>query len=754
FRSEVEVSLKLSHENIVRVHDVQHDARGLRFYSMELLEGKSLRALLHERKARGAPTSFDEACEVMTQLLEALRTAHRQTIHRDLKPENMFVVAGEGLRIKVLDFGIAKVQAGSGGAAAMTVGGLALATTYYFAVKTADGLPNWSAVSNGPSGTTILDTPPTVTVGPSASEGQFLTDGTTAISIGGVTNQNSVVFKVTVNDADGDQVLLEIEVQPVGTPFTDTALATSALAPDGSVITLSVPVGSDNLYHWQARAVDDIGTPGTWASFGGNSELVADFTRDATPPDSAVTTSGALRAATYPGMIQGTATDGAGSVASVAVTVQRSSDTLYWTGAGWGALTWLTATGTTTWAYTFTPADGETYAIQSSATDSAGNPETAFGGSSFTYDTTEPNSTVTTSGMQSSGTYGGAIAGTASDGASGIASVQLSVQRSSDGLYWDGGAWGAAQAWLAAAGTTNWTYGFAPANGATYTVQSRATDGAGNQETTPGSSTFSYNISGPDSAILTSGLYGVAGWTGTISGSATTTGGASVATVEITIQRVSDGLYWTGAAWGAITWLAAGGTTSWSYAFTPADGESYQVQSAATDSFANTETSFGSGSFSYDGATPTSTITTSGTYTAGTWSMMIQGTAADTFSGIGGVDVRVQRTSDGLYWNGLAWTAAPAWLFATGTTSWVLPFTPTELAWYQVESRARDGAGNVQSAPSTSTFMVESLGGSGGTKRKSCSLGARGSGSSWWILALCVFIGSLVRSRHAERTNS
>ena len=92
------------------------------------------------------------------------------------------------------------------------------------------------------------------------------------------------------------------------------------------------------------------------------------------------------------------------------------------------------------------------------------------------------------------------------------------MQRLSDGLYWDGTAWAAGPAWMAA--TAGWTLPFAPVNGESYTIQSRATDAAANVQSTPGVGSFSYHLSSPDSSVLTSGLYGPAGWSGAITGTA------------------------------------------------------------------------------------------------------------------------------------------------------------------------------------------------------------------------------------------
>ncbi len=130
FTHEAELTLQLSHENIVRVFDVGIDrARGLRFFTMELLEGLSLRAWLEEKKKLREAVEPQEALEITRQLLEALRYAHRTTVHRDLKPENMFVVRGEPITIKVLDFGIAKLRSAS----QFTSTSMALGTAYYMA---------------------------------------------------------------------------------------------------------------------------------------------------------------------------------------------------------------------------------------------------------------------------------------------------------------------------------------------------------------------------------------------------------------------------------------------------------------------------------------------------------------------------------------------------------------------------------------------------------------------------------------------
>ncbi len=113
FRSEAALTQELVHERIVRTFDVGFEGERL-FYTMELVEGGSIRARMETRRAeceRGdREHAFDlgEALGLVDQVLEGLSYAHRRGIvHRDLKPENVLVTT-EGAA-KIADFGIAKV---------------------------------------------------------------------------------------------------------------------------------------------------------------------------------------------------------------------------------------------------------------------------------------------------------------------------------------------------------------------------------------------------------------------------------------------------------------------------------------------------------------------------------------------------------------------------------------------------------------------------------------------------------------------
>jgi Tol biopolymer transport system component len=102
FGLEAQAVSALSHHNIVSVYEVGHVA-GTPFISMEFVVGETLRQMVR-RSARPA----GEVIVIGIQVAEALVAAHASgIIHRDIKPEN--VILCEGLRVKVLDFGLAKL---------------------------------------------------------------------------------------------------------------------------------------------------------------------------------------------------------------------------------------------------------------------------------------------------------------------------------------------------------------------------------------------------------------------------------------------------------------------------------------------------------------------------------------------------------------------------------------------------------------------------------------------------------------------
>jgi serine/threonine-protein kinase len=137
FEREVKATSELTHPNTVRIFDYGVTEDGIRYYVMELLEGANLAELVR----RDGPLAPERAVHLVAQAARAVAEAHRLGIvHRDLKPENLIVTSlgGEPDFVKVVDFGIAKVQ----GAGATLTQGVWIGTPAYMAPELVRG---WTA---------------------------------------------------------------------------------------------------------------------------------------------------------------------------------------------------------------------------------------------------------------------------------------------------------------------------------------------------------------------------------------------------------------------------------------------------------------------------------------------------------------------------------------------------------------------------------------------------------------------------------
>jgi hypothetical protein len=120
FEIEAKAAARLQHPNIVTVFELSED-RGLPYIAMELLGGQDLETLLRS----GEKLSTTERLDVVIQTLRGLDFAHNHRIvHRDIKPSNLRVLDDGG--VKILDFGIAKVESAS-----VTRAGMMVGTPYY-----------------------------------------------------------------------------------------------------------------------------------------------------------------------------------------------------------------------------------------------------------------------------------------------------------------------------------------------------------------------------------------------------------------------------------------------------------------------------------------------------------------------------------------------------------------------------------------------------------------------------------------------
>ncbi len=124
FRQELLLASKISHRNILRIHDLG-DAGGMKFISMAFVDGEDLHHLL----MREGKLPLERMLHITRQLCAALDAAHSEgVVHRDLKPQNIMLGAKD--HVFVSDFGLAKSL---GAVSSMTQSGEMLGTPRYMA---------------------------------------------------------------------------------------------------------------------------------------------------------------------------------------------------------------------------------------------------------------------------------------------------------------------------------------------------------------------------------------------------------------------------------------------------------------------------------------------------------------------------------------------------------------------------------------------------------------------------------------------
>jgi serine/threonine-protein kinase len=134
FIREAKAVNRIGHPNIVDIFSFGELDDDRHFFVMEWLEGEDLAATI-ERGAMG----LRRALEVLDPVCDALEAAHEAGIvHRDLKPDNVFVAQGQGgERVKLLDFGIAKLNAENDERKTPTRTGMVLGTPAYISPEQA-----------------------------------------------------------------------------------------------------------------------------------------------------------------------------------------------------------------------------------------------------------------------------------------------------------------------------------------------------------------------------------------------------------------------------------------------------------------------------------------------------------------------------------------------------------------------------------------------------------------------------------------
>jgi tRNA A-37 threonylcarbamoyl transferase component Bud32 len=131
FRREAQAARRITHPNIVRIHDLGQDGATY-FISMEYIEGETLRQYAH----RAGPLSSAEIKRIALSLCDGLQAAHAAgVVHRDLKPDNVLI--DRQSQVRVIDFGLARLDSHNG----LTATGAVLGTPDYMAPEQLRGEP-------------------------------------------------------------------------------------------------------------------------------------------------------------------------------------------------------------------------------------------------------------------------------------------------------------------------------------------------------------------------------------------------------------------------------------------------------------------------------------------------------------------------------------------------------------------------------------------------------------------------------------
>ncbi len=137
FQKEARAVNQIGHKNIIDVYNFGQLPDGRHYYVMEFVRGETLR----ERIDRDHGLALPEALPIFRDIVRALQAAHAKAIvHRDLKPENVMLSPDEdGLVVKLLDFGVAKLLSGERAGENQTEKGIALGTPKYMSPEQCTG---------------------------------------------------------------------------------------------------------------------------------------------------------------------------------------------------------------------------------------------------------------------------------------------------------------------------------------------------------------------------------------------------------------------------------------------------------------------------------------------------------------------------------------------------------------------------------------------------------------------------------------
>jgi HAMP domain-containing protein len=136
FKQEIRLARRITHRNVLRTHDFG-EAAGVPYISMEYVDGVNLKDVI---RGRGA-LPLGVGLSIAKQMCHGLAAAHEMgVVHRDVKPHNMMLLPETG-DLKIMDFGISRVQSVSEGASGLTTAGTVMGTPDYMPPEQAQGHP-------------------------------------------------------------------------------------------------------------------------------------------------------------------------------------------------------------------------------------------------------------------------------------------------------------------------------------------------------------------------------------------------------------------------------------------------------------------------------------------------------------------------------------------------------------------------------------------------------------------------------------
>jgi serine/threonine-protein kinase len=136
FKQEIRLARRITHRNVLRTHDFG-EAAGVPYISMEYVDGVNLKDVV---RGRGALT-LGVGLSIAKQMCHGLAAAHEMgVVHRDVKPHNMMILPETG-DLKIMDFGISRVQSVGEVASGLTTAGTVMGTPDYMSPEQAQGRP-------------------------------------------------------------------------------------------------------------------------------------------------------------------------------------------------------------------------------------------------------------------------------------------------------------------------------------------------------------------------------------------------------------------------------------------------------------------------------------------------------------------------------------------------------------------------------------------------------------------------------------